>query len=86
MIIQNQSNYTSIDFPFEGAYFAEDGLDKNVCSSKDIWKKLKKRNSKGSHIDSFFIFEVQTECKQKFIAVSNFSESFIKIGVTVSEI
>ena len=49
-------------------------------------QKTKKKKFKVLAYREFLEFEVQTDSKQKFIAVSNFSESFIKISATASEI
>ena len=56
------------------------------CSSKDIREKLKLFFFKGFAYREFLEFDVQTGFKQKLLIVSNFSESFIKIGAMVSEI
>ena len=56
------------------------------CSSKDKREKLKLFFFKGFANREFLEFDVQTGFKQKLLIVSNFSESFIKIGVMVSEI
>ena len=55
------------------------------CGSEDICEKLKKK-FKGFAYREFSKFDDQTGCKQKLLIISNFSESFIKIGAMVSEI
>ena len=48
-------------------------------SLKDRCENLKKKFMGFAYRD-FLEFDVQTGCKQKLLIISNFSESFIKIG------
>ena len=53
--------------------------------SEDIYI-TKKNFFKGFAYREFSKFDVQTGCKQKLLILSNFSESFIRIGAMASEI
>ena len=66
--------------------FCRKPIEKMFCSSKDIREKLKLFFFKGLVYQEFMEFDVQTGFKQKLLIVSNFSESFIKIGAVVSEL
>ena len=64
--------------------FCRKPIEKMFCSSKDIREKL--IFFKEFMYREFLEFDVQTGFKQKLLILSNFSESFIRIGAMVSEI
>ena len=72
-------------FGFPLHIFCRKVIEKMFSSSKDICEKQKKKFI-GFAYRVFLEFDVQSGFKQKLLIVSNFSESFIKIGAMVSEI
>ena len=70
-----------IGFPMR--IFCRKLIERMLSSSKDICEKLKKKNFKGFEYRNFLKFDVQNDCKQKFLIISIFSESFIKLETIV---